>query len=121
MPADLRVQIRTRSQENPLWGAPRIHGELLKLGLHVSQVTVTKYMARPATPPPQSRRTFLANHRVVGGQPGGKKTMVPEGPRTVNAAVERFQAAKTGRISWRFARLIGFPNEAYGIVPDAEN
>jgi transposase InsO family protein len=50
------------SQENPLWGAPRIHGELLKLGLHVSQSTVAKYMARPTPPPSQSWRTFLANH-----------------------------------------------------------
>jgi putative transposase len=53
---------RTMSKENPLWGAPRIHGELLKLGLDVSQATVAKYMARPTTPPSQSWRRFLANH-----------------------------------------------------------
>jgi putative transposase len=50
------------SKENPLWGAPRIHGELLKVGLGVSQATVAKYMARPTAPPSQSWRTFLANH-----------------------------------------------------------
>ena len=51
------------SRDNPLWGAPRIHGELLKLGLDVSQATVAKYMARPPMPPPsQSWRTFLTNH-----------------------------------------------------------
>jgi putative transposase len=50
------------AHENPLWGAPRIHGELLKLGVQISQATVAKYMARPATPPSQSWRTFLANH-----------------------------------------------------------
>src|SRR5215831_6194833 len=54
--------IRTMARENPLWGAPRIHGELLKLGLVVCQATVAKYMARPRTPPSQSWRTFLTNH-----------------------------------------------------------
>jgi putative transposase len=47
---------------NPLWGAPRIHGELLKLGLTVSQATVSKYMVRPRRPPSQAWRTFLKNH-----------------------------------------------------------
>jgi putative transposase len=60
--ADVRDLIRTMSKENPLWGAPRIHGELLKLNLDVSQATVAKYMARPTTPSSQSWRTFLANH-----------------------------------------------------------
>ncbi len=50
------------SRENPLWGAPRIHGELLKLGIKVSQATVSKYMARLPKPPSQSWRTFLRNH-----------------------------------------------------------
>ena len=50
------------ARENPLWGAPRIHGELLKLGMQVSQATVAKYLARTARPPSQSWRTFLANH-----------------------------------------------------------
>jgi transposase InsO family protein len=54
--------IRRLAVENPLWGTPRIHGELLKLGVHVSQATVAKYIPRPATPPSQSWRTFLANH-----------------------------------------------------------
>lgn len=61
---DLRRLIRTMSKHNPLWGAPRIHGELLKLGLDVSQATVAKYMARPTMPPSQSWRTFLANHAL---------------------------------------------------------
>lgn len=50
------------SQTNPLWGAPRIHGELLKLDIHVSQATVSKYMIRNRRPPSQSWRTFLNNH-----------------------------------------------------------
>lgn len=50
------------SQANPLWGAPRIHGELLKLGFRVGQATVSKYMVRHRKPPSQSWRTFLTNH-----------------------------------------------------------
>jgi hypothetical protein len=60
--ADVRSLIRTMSKNNPLLGAPRIHGEILKLGVDVSQATVAKYMARPTTPSSQSWRTFLANH-----------------------------------------------------------
>jgi hypothetical protein len=47
---------------NPLWGAPRIHGELLKLGIDVGQTTVAKYMARRRQPPSQGWKTFLRNH-----------------------------------------------------------
>jgi hypothetical protein len=47
---------------NPLWGAPRIHGELLKLGINVGQTTVAKYMARGRRPPSQGWKTFLRNH-----------------------------------------------------------
>jgi hypothetical protein len=50
------------SQANPLWGAPRVHGEILKLGFQVSQATVAKYMVRQAKPPSQNWRTFLQNH-----------------------------------------------------------
>jgi len=60
--ADVRALIRSMSETNPLWGAPRIHGELLKLGLDVSQATVAKYMTRRTTPPSQTWRTFLSNH-----------------------------------------------------------
>jgi hypothetical protein len=47
VPADVRELIRTMSHANPLWGAPRIHGELRKLGIAVGQSTVAKYMAVP--------------------------------------------------------------------------
>src|SRR5271167_4435355 len=50
------------SGANPLWGAPRIHGELLKLGIEVSQATVAKYMVRRPATPSQNWRTFLRNH-----------------------------------------------------------
>ena len=50
------------SRENPLWGAPRIHGELLKLGFEIAKSTVSKYMIRHRGPPSQTWRTFLRNH-----------------------------------------------------------
>src|SRR5438552_3814851 len=60
--ADLRALIRQMSAENPLWGAPRIHGELLKLGFEVAQSSVAKYMVKRCGPPSQGWRTFLRNH-----------------------------------------------------------
>src|ERR1700741_2044286 len=59
---ELRVLIRRLCLENPLWGAPRIHGELLKLGLEVAQSSVAKYMVKRRGPPSQGWRTFLHNH-----------------------------------------------------------
>jgi len=50
------------SQANPLWGAPRIHGELLKLGIKVAESTVGKYLQQHRKPPSQTWRTFLSNH-----------------------------------------------------------
>ena len=62
VPREVRDLIRRMSRENPLWGAPRIHGELLKLGLEVSEATVSKYMTRHPRPPSQTWRAFLENH-----------------------------------------------------------
>ena len=59
---ELRELIRRMSMENALWGASRIHGELLKLGYEVAQSTVSKYMTRGGRPPSQSWKTFLRNH-----------------------------------------------------------
>jgi transposase InsO family protein len=59
---ELRVLIRRMSVENPLWGAPRIHGELLKLGFEVAQSSVAKYMVKRRGPPSQEWRTFLRSH-----------------------------------------------------------
>jgi transposase InsO family protein len=61
LPPDVRALIRDMSIANPLWGAPRIHGELLTLGIAVSQSTVAKYTRRHARPPSQTWRTFLTN------------------------------------------------------------
>jgi putative transposase len=60
--SDLRVLIRQMREANPLWGAPRIHGELQKLGIEIAQATVAKYLGRRGGPPSQSWRTFLTNH-----------------------------------------------------------
>ena len=62
VPAAIRTLIRTMAEANPRWGAPRIHGELLKLGIDVCQATVAKYMGRRRQPPSQTWRTFLTNH-----------------------------------------------------------
>jgi transposase InsO family protein len=59
---EIRRLIRDMSLANPLWGAPRIHGELLKLGIDIGQTSVAKYMARNRRPPSQGWRTFLRNH-----------------------------------------------------------
>ena len=65
---EIRKLIRQMSTANLLWGAPRIHGELLKLGIQVSQATVAKYMVRQRKPPSQTWRTFLGEPRpAVGG------------------------------------------------------
>ncbi len=58
----LRELIRRMSQEIPLWGASRIHGELLMLGFQVAQSTVSKYLVRGSRPPSQTWKTFLRNH-----------------------------------------------------------
>ena len=60
--ANLRALIRRMNSENSLWGAPRIHGELLKLGFEVAQSTDAKYMVKRRGPPSQGWRTFLHNH-----------------------------------------------------------
>src|SRR5450756_1530566 len=59
---DLRALIRRMSMENPLWGAPRIHGELLKLGFEVAQSSVAKYMVKRGGPPSQGWHTLSLIH-----------------------------------------------------------
>jgi hypothetical protein len=59
---EVRALIQRMSTANPMWGAPRIHGELQKLGVEISQATVSKYVVRHRRPPSQTWRTFLANH-----------------------------------------------------------
>ena len=61
-PRDSSAHSRHQSSANPLWGAPRIHGELLMLGINVGQTTVAKYMAKSRRPPVQGWKTFVRNH-----------------------------------------------------------
>jgi transposase InsO family protein len=60
--AEIRMLIVRMARENPTWGAPRIHGELLQLGFEVSEATVSRYMPRRTKPPSQTWRSFLRNH-----------------------------------------------------------
>jgi hypothetical protein len=62
IPKDTRELIRTMSRENPIWGAPRIHSELMKLAITISVASVAKYMVGSRKPPSQTWRTFLDNH-----------------------------------------------------------
>ena len=59
---EVRALIRSMSLANLRWGAPRIHGELLKLGIDIGETTVAKYMARPRRPSSQNWKKFLKNH-----------------------------------------------------------
>jgi putative transposase len=63
VPREVIDLIETMHKANPTWGAPRIHGELLKLGIELAQSTVSKYLPRLQRPPSQGWRTFLRNHR----------------------------------------------------------
>ncbi len=62
VPLEVRDLIRKMSRQNPTWGAPRIHGELLKLGIDIGETSVNKYMVRPRKPPSQTWQAFLENH-----------------------------------------------------------
>jgi len=80
--------IRKMAVANPLWGAPRIHGELLKLGIEISERTVSRLLPRKRRPPSQSWKTFLDNHtselvsvetptlRVIARRPRGTVKVV---------------------------------------------
>ena len=89
------------SKENPLWGAPRIHGELLKLGFEVAESTVSKYMIRRRGPPSQTWRTFLRNHAAIDLCVVPTLTRVPvcvsrRGARSTTAALVRYRLARWG-------------------------
>jgi putative transposase len=60
--AEIKALVRRMAAANLLWGAPRIHGELLKLGIHVAERTVSRLLPKRPTPPSQTWRTFLVNH-----------------------------------------------------------
>jgi transposase InsO family protein len=59
---EIRALVRRMAEANPLWGAPRIHGELIKLGIDVAERTVSRLISQRRPPPSQTWRTFLTNH-----------------------------------------------------------
>ncbi|PYU37532.1 MAG: hypothetical protein DMG54_33420 [Acidobacteria bacterium] len=81
------------SLANPRWGAPRIHGELLKIGIEVSQATVAKYMARHGKPPSQTWRTFLMEdsefrrERLVAKRIEERASVITENPVRVSIRI----------------------------------
>jgi putative transposase len=89
VPKEVRALIRTMSRDNSLWGAPRIHGELLKLGIDIGETSVSKYMVRCRRPPSQTWSTFLENHMksMVSidffSAPQRRRSPVGEGPTQV--------------------------------------
>ena len=79
---ELRGLIRRMAFENPLWGAPRIHGELLKLGFRVAQSTVSKYLGQHSRPTGQTWKTFIENHKdAIAAKAGYSAQLGPIGMR----------------------------------------
>jgi hypothetical protein len=96
VPADIRDLVRTISRDNPLWGAPRIHGELLKLGIEIAQSTVAKYMSRRHGPRSPGWQAFLRNQ---------KHLLVAEGSCcSVGARFSVHRAASVGSSACTFRR-----------------
>src|SRR4051794_35059639 len=89
VPPEVRDLIRVMSWNNPHWGAPRIHGEVLQLGIEITEPTVAQYMVRQRKPPSQTWRTFLQNHLTsmvsvdFFSAPQGRRSPVGEGPTLV--------------------------------------
>ena len=77
VPREVRELIRRMSRENPLWGAPRVHGELMKLGIKISEATVSKYMTPLPKPPSQTWRTFFRNHADCLASIDSKSRLLP--------------------------------------------
>jgi hypothetical protein len=103
---EVRDLIRQMSTANPLWGAPRIHGELLKLGIEVSQATVGRYMPwRPKEPSP-TWRSFVQNH--VTDIAAVDMFVVCRRPADGQAAARASRIAGDG-FQWgpAFARVVG--------------
>jgi hypothetical protein len=103
--AEIRQLIREMSIANQLWGAPRIHGELLKLGIDIGQTSVVKYMARRRGLPSQGWKTFLRNH--VDGIAAIDLFVVPtvtcsSAASALSAfAITRYRHAHPGRVAMR--------------------
>jgi hypothetical protein len=117
--AELRTLIGEMSRANALWGAPRIHGELLKLGFEVAQSTVARYMCRHSRPPSQGWRTFLSNHAdgIAAIMRHGRRLWVSFGV-TANPTAEWISRQVTEAFPWDHAPrcLIRDRDTSYGPV-----
>ena len=89
---EMRALIRRMSRENPLWGAPRIHGELLMLGIEVAESTVGRYMVRRRRPPSQGWKTFPRDHAAGIAS---KKAVKPAAVARITAAAAAPRASST--------------------------
>jgi hypothetical protein len=100
------------SRANTLWGAPRIHGELLKLGFEVAQSTVARYMCRHSRPPSQGWRTFLSNHAdgIAANRP-----LCPADDRIPNSVLSCHCAPRTTTLG--FVWRDGKPNRGVDLAP----
>jgi hypothetical protein len=111
---EIRSLIRRMSRQNGLWGAPRIHGELLKLGIDVCQTTVAKYMVRRVGPPSQRWGTFLRNHarELVPSE------IFPRPIRSYRSLITRIAGAVKRRLTVLFRNLLNLPATSAGRIVD---
>src|SRR5262245_30511609 len=86
VPKQTRDLIRTMSRDNPIWGAPRIHSEPMKLDIKISQASIAKYMVRSPKPPSQTWRTFLKNHVSQLASVDLHSSLFPNMPRLMRSA-----------------------------------
>ena len=111
---EIRSLIQRMSRQNVLWGAPRIHGELLKLSVDVCQTTVAKYMVRRVAPPSQGWGTFLRNHarELVASE------IFPRLIRSFRALIIRVAGAVKRRLTGLFRNLLNLPDPSAGRIVD---
>lgn len=111
---EIQSLIRRMSRQNGLWGAPRIHGELLKLGVDVCQTTVAKYMVRRVGPPSQRWGTFLRNHarELVPGE------IFPRLIRSFRSLITRITGAVKRQLTGLFRNLLSLPALSGGRIVD---
>ena len=95
MPKEVRELIRTISLHDALWGAPRIYGERLKVGIDIGETSVSQYMVRRRKPPSQTWRTFLDSH--VKSMVSVDFFAVPTGQRLSSVLTEGAVIYATGR------------------------
>jgi len=103
VPLEIRRLIHEMSIANPLWGAPRIHGELLKLDIAIGQTSVAKYMAKRRGPPSQGWKTFLRNH--ADGIAAIDLFVVPTMAKRVCRTADRFDPTGMPRPRCRVRRV----------------